>query len=79
MRQRVLRSTSVCGSHPTSTAPSASQWPNPLLSSASGGRREMETRPGIGNRDALRPMRLRRRLWPRGRQRAQRARLGLLE
>ena len=45
----------------------------------SGGRREMETRPGIGNRDALRPMRLRRRLWPRGRQRAQRARLGLLE
>ena len=39
-----------------------------------GGRSEMGTRPGIGKRDVLLPPRLRRLLWPRGRQRAQRSR-----
>ena len=34
---------------------SASQWPNALLPSASGGRSEMGTRPGIGKRDVLLP------------------------
>lgn len=52
--------------HSTPMTLSASQWPNPLLSTASGGRSEMGTRPGIGKRDVLLPPRLRRRLCPRG-------------
>ena len=74
MRNLVFLSTSVCGSHPAPITPSASQWPKPLRSPASGGRSEMGTRPGIGKRDVLPPSRLRRLLWPRGRQRAQRSR-----
>ena len=74
MRNLVFLSTSVCGSHPAPITPSASQWPKPLRSPASGGRSEMGTRPGIGKRDVLPPPRLRRLLWPRGRQRARRSR-----
>lgn len=79
MRNLVLLSTSVCRLHPTPMTLSASQWPNALLPSASGGRSEMGTRPGIGKRDVLLPPCLRRRLCPRGRHRAQRSRSGLLE
>ena len=69
MRNPLLLSTSVRRSHPTPITPSASQWPKPLRSPASGGRSEMGTRPGIGKRDVLPPPRLRRLLWPRGRAR----------
>ena len=74
MRNLVFLSTSVCGLHPAPIAPSASQWPKPLRSPASGGRSGMGARPGIGKRDVLPPPRPRRLLWPRGRQRAQRSR-----
>ena len=67
MRNLILLFISVCRLHSTPMTPSASQWPNPLLSTASGGRSEMGTRPGIGKRDVLLPPRLRRRLCPRGR------------
>ena len=69
MRNLVFLSTSVCRLHPAPITPSASQWPKPLRSPASGGRSEMGTRPGIGKRDVLPPPRLRRLLWPRGRAR----------
>ena len=74
MRNLVFLSTSVCRLHPAPITPSASQWPKPLRSPASGGHSEMGTRPGIGKRDVLPPPRLRRLPWPRGRQRAQRSR-----
>lgn len=74
MRNPVFLSTSVCRLHPAPITPSASQWPKPLRPPASGGRSEMGTRPGIEKRDVLLPPRLRRLLWPRGRQRAQRSR-----
>lgn len=49
MRNLILLFISVCRLHSTLMTPSASQWPNPLLSTASGGRSEMSTRPGTGS------------------------------
>ena len=74
MRNLVFLSTSVCGLHPAPITPSASQWPKPLRSPASGGRPEMGARPGIGKRDVLPPPRPRRLLLPRGRRHARRSR-----